>query len=402
MDSSKRFVIKEATRKRCNIIKIEPSKRRMFRPISLELFHFLQEVEKIDFSIFIQVEDEFIEYIRPKELSQELLTHIWKATQKDSGNVKVCVLTKDINKFEFAIDQVRSKKIDSLLEKEPSLDRQTLEVFNDLSGASQMVLRGGINKHVASRVTAAASYMMSHLMNNDYAMATLSKMILIDPTLYDHSAAVAMFAGIMGKQQLGKKIDGSHLQLITQCGLYHDAGKSCIANSILNKPGSFTDEEYEIMKTHVNFGHDELMSAIENGAPIDKIVARVALEHHERFKGNGYPYQKKGRFEDDPENGIHLYSRIVAIADAYSALLMKRVYKPAIPSNQAIEMLSKNAHQHFDLEIFETFINSIRKSYHSLDVKKKEIEKGRIFMVDRNQSLMHQMKKKKEVTRKTG
>ena len=127
----------------------------------------------------------------------------------------------------------------------------------------------------------------------------------------------------MQKQYYGDKASKKEIDLIAECGLYHDAGKANIPNSILNKPGKFTDEEYEIMKTHAYLGYKILSKAIKDGCPIEEIVARVALEHHERFKGNGYPYGRVGKFEDDPENGIHVYSRIVAIADCYSALLME-------------------------------------------------------------------------------
>jgi putative two-component system response regulator len=109
------------------------------------------------------------------------------------------------------------------------------------------------------------------------------------------------------------------------------------------------------MKTHFQFGHKELMNAIQNGAPFHEIVARVALEHHERFTGKGYASRKRGHWEEDPELGIHVYSRIISIAAAYSALLMKRVYKPALPAENALELMERSAPDDFDPEIFKPF-----------------------------------------------
>ncbi|MCX6129164.1 MAG: hypothetical protein NTX25_08905, partial [Proteobacteria bacterium] len=171
----------------------DESSLQAFRPISLELFSYLWEVPTIDFSIFIRVEDEIIEYIRASELSIELLQHIWSASLKDQGGVDVFLAKRDYPKFEHAISYVRQKKINLLLEKDSSLDRKTLEIFADLSGASQMVLRGGVTKLVAERVKTAAAFMVSQLMGNELAISTLCRMIAIDPTLYDHSASVAMF-----------------------------------------------------------------------------------------------------------------------------------------------------------------------------------------------------------------
>ncbi|MDB2447286.1 HD domain-containing protein [bacterium] len=387
----KRFIIKESTRNRCKVFKLSDERRTHFQPISLELFHFLYKAQTIDFSIYIRVADEMIEYIKATELSQELLRHIWLASMKEEAEVEICVLKKDHPKFTRVINTVRDSKIKVLVEKHPALDRKTLQVFNDLSGASQMVLRGGLNKSVAAQVKAAASYMVSNLMENDFAMSTLSKMITIDPTLYDHSASVAMFGGIMAKQYLKEKIGTKQTEIIAQCGLYHDAGKACIPNSILNKPGSFTEEEFEVMKTHAVLGYKDLTKAIENGSPIDDVVARVALEHHERFTGHGYPHGLKGRYEEDEKNGIHVYARIIAIADSYSALLMERVYKPALPAKKAIELLEQNAMNHFDPDIFLPFIDSMKRSLQLLSEREKNMH-GQIYVVEEGENTASKIK----------
>ncbi len=384
---SRKFIIKESTRSRCKIIPIEADTLSAYRPISLELFAYLWEVKTIDFSIYLRVDNELLQYIKPSELSEELLQHVWMASLKEDAGVDVFIARKDFPKFEHTLAYVRQKKINTMLEQEPSLDRKTLEVFGDLSAASQMVLRGGIDKQVAERVKTAASFMVQNLMDSESAMATLSRMITIDPTLYDHSASVAMFATVMARRFFGSKFSQKEAEILAQSGLYHDAGKSCIPNSVLNKPGAFTPEEFEIMKTHVHHGFRELSLAISTGAPIDPLVAQVAIEHHERFTGKGYPYGKKGRFEDDPDNGIHPYARIVAIADAYSALLMKRVYKPALPAEKALELLERSAPDDFDPLIFEPFVKGVKTSLQALKDEKEKASRGNIYMVDKGDSI---------------
>jgi len=228
---------------------------------------------------------------------------------------------------------------------------------------------------------------------NDMVTDTLCPISRSDPRLYDHGSSVAMFPTIMAKQYIDPRLPFKDAEVIAQCGMYHDAGKSCIPNAILNKPGAFTPDEFEVMKTHVQFGHKELMNAIQNGAPIDEIVARVALEHHERFTGKGYPAGKRGRWEEDPELGIHVYSRIISIADAYSALLMKRVYKPALPAEKALELMERSAPDDFDPEIFSPFVAGVRTSLATLKKKKDEVEKnkGAIYMIDADETLVKQI-----------
>ena len=368
------FTIKKATRERCVIYPVDQNTILKFTPISLELYSYLFELKRLDFPMYFRLKNEIIEYMKPSEFCHAYLEHIWRATQKKASDIAVCIRNKDRKKFEAAISHVRQRKINALLEKDSSLDRKTLMVFNDLSGASQMIVKGGIDKEVAKRATQAASYMVQNLMNSEAAMGTLSRMVSIDPTLYDHSAAVAMFSGLMATRFAQNPLSEKDAAIVAQCGLYHDTGKTCVPSAILNKPGSFTDEEYEVMKSHTHLGSFELQKAKDNGAPIDDLVVRVALEHHERFLGHGYPFGRKGRLEEDPENGIHLYSRFVAIADAYSALLMKRVYKPALSSEKAISLMSKNAPKDFDMEIYASFISTIRKSIKNLADKKLENE----------------------------
>lgn len=151
------------------------------------------------------------------------------------------------------------------------------------------------------------------------------------------------------------------------------------------------------MKSHALHGHKELMNAISNGAPIDEIVARVALEHHERFTGKGYPVGKRGRWEEDPELGIHVYSRIISIADAYSALLMKRVYKPALPAEKALELMERSAPDDFDPEIFAPFVSGVRASLSTLKKKKDAMaaNTGAIYMIDADDSLVKQIQEKR-------
>lgn len=402
-EHAKKFVIKEATRKRCKIIPADEKTLKRFRPICLELFPYLKEVDQINFSLYFRNGDEMIEFMKPNELSHQLLEQMWAASLKPSASVEICLLRTDYPKFEAIIDSVRIRKIKAVLEKDPTLDQKVTQVYSTLSSASQMIVRGGITTHVANVATNAAASLMSLQIDSEVASGTLSRMIQCDSTLYDHSAAVAMLASIIARSFPPRKLDLKEVEVISQCGLYHDAGKSCVPNHVLNKPGSFTPEEYEVMKTHTHHGYEEVMRAIERGAPISDLSARVALEHHERFEGGGYPHQRKGRLEES-EDGIHLYTRIVSIADVYSALLMKRVYKEALSSIEAIKLMKKVADKDFDPEIFDPFYDHIMSSIELFEKRDAALQEslGSVRMIDEKDSFAKAIKETEGTKAKAG
>ncbi len=387
MNEFAKFVIKDDIRKRCKVFTLDEKLKKRFMPISLELFSYLKDAQSIDFSIYFRVELEIIEFMKPQELSEKILNSMWKATLIPNVDVEICLLRVDYPKFEHVIDSIREKKIKSVLEKDPTLDRKVLDVYKSLSSASQMIVRGGITSNLAARVTQATAHLMNAQLNDTIMAGTLSRMVYCDATLYDHSASVAMFAIAIAENLPNSKLEKKDIHKIAQCGLYHDAGKSCIPNSVLNKPGKFTPEEFSIMKLHATYGYEELINAIKKGAPIEEIHAQVALEHHERFEGHGYPSKKKGRLEDNPDTGIHLFSRIISIADVYSALLMKRVYKEAMSSMDAINLMKKTAQDDFDPLIFDHFFKKIIESDQKFKEKEEILKnKSRVLMIDKNDS----------------
>lgn len=397
--NDQRYTIAKAIRAKYKVYPIAPADIKRYANISVELFAYLKEVKKIDFKIFFRVDLEIIEFITPQNFGPEQVDHIITARNKDYGNLEICVERKDFPRFDLLIREIRDKKIKKLLDNNPTLDRKTVINFADLSAASQMIVRGGINKSVAARAKEAAGRLIDDLMDSHVAIGTLSRMILADETLYDHSASVAMIAGIMARNLLGKSKEVA--EKIARSGLYHDVGKTCVPGHILNKPGRFTPEEFEIMKTHTTLGYEELVKATAAGAPIEEEVARVALEHHEKFKGGGYPSGKIGRAEERSD-GIHEFARIVTIADIYSALLMKRVYKEAYDQEHSLAIMRSMAPNDYDPEIWAGFERTVTESvdYYSKAEKVKEAadSKGRILLMNEKGQLSELHPKKKSAS----
>lgn len=381
---TKKFIIKSETRRRCHIVPINRQTLPRLVEINLELFHFLYELKSASFPIYFRAENELIEFIKPEEFSKELLEQVRLAFTRGYDNIAVYILKKDQPAFQAALDSVRRKKLRAVLEKEPHLDAKSLEVYGNLSSVSQLVVRGGVTENVAQQISRSTEALVSNILDTEMAVATLSRMIIVDPTLYDHSASVAMIAGLMTKSMLPKPLPRKVCELAARCGMYHDVGKTCIPPTILNKPGSFTPEEWEIMKTHARLGHEELEKARAEGAPIEELVSRVAHEHHERFDGKGYPQGRQGRAEEDEAHGIHFLTRIVSVADVYSALLMRRVYKPAYEAHDALRIMANEDQGKFDPEIFHPFLKAVVGSLNKMSEEKaqKERSKGKIIFIE--------------------
>lgn len=385
--------IRDETRKRCVIVPMNDALSQRLSPVSLEHFHFLYSVEKIDFSIFVSVDGWLIEFIKPKEFSRELLDEIWAACLKPKGSFRVCLWKQEKPKFEAVIHQVRSKKLARLLAYVPHMDKKTLDLYNNLSASSQLVVNGGIDEEVVARVRASASLLVSSVIDSQAALYTLSKMISCDPTLYDHSASVAMLCAIISQEMVDKPMSEKEVMLVAECGLFHDTGKTCVPTEILNKPGKLTPEEFEEIKKHTLFGRDELTKAKAGGATIDDMVVRVAYEHHEKFNGRGYPEARLGRLETNSDKGIHLYSRICMIADVYSALLMKRVYKEAFEPGQALKIMIES-NEDYDPVVFKPFVGMVMssvKKYQNLPPPEATLNyekdsKGKIIQLDGSRS----------------
>ena len=136
-------------------------------------------------------------------------------------------------------------------------------------------------------------------------------------------------------------------EMIELASPMHDTGKIGIPDAILKAPRRLEPEEWEVMMTHAQIGAD-ILSMSSN--PVFKMAAEVALGHHEKWNGEGYPQGLKG--EETPES-----ARIVAIADVFDALTMKRPYKEAWSVDDSIEEIRRSAGSHLDSRLVELFLS---------------------------------------------
>lgn len=170
---------------------------------------------------------------------------------------------------------------------------------------------------------------------------------------------VTMMADYMLKNGIyPEEVDEKFTVYIRNAAPLHDVGKILISDVILNKPGRFTPEEFEIMKTHALLG-EEIVEKIlsDNTEPeLLQMAKEVVGGHHEKWDGSGYPSGLSGE-------EIPLAARIMAVADVFDALVSKRVYKDAMAEEESFAILREDAGKHFDPVIVNVFF-SIREEVH--------------------------------------
>ncbi len=147
-------------------------------------------------------------------------------------------------------------------------------------------------------------------------------------------------------------------EMLRLASTMHDLGKVAMPDVILKKPGRLTVEEFEIIKTHTMHGYKIL-----NGSdlPILQMAATIALNHHEKYDGSGYPSGKKA-------SNIPLSARMMAIVDVYDAITHKRVYKEARDKAYALNILKKGRGTHFDPYLVDVFIENVDQILNNTDV----------------------------------
>ena len=147
------------------------------------------------------------------------------------------------------------------------------------------------------------------------------------------------------------QISATCVDLLYQAAPLHDIGKVGIPDSILQKPGKLSDSEYEVMKTHTTIGAaalDEAAAQLDDSRLVN-MAREIVISHHERWDGKGYPHGLSGR-------DIPLSGRLMAVADVYDALRSKRVYKPAMSHEQAVQIIHEGKGSQFDPDVVDAFL----------------------------------------------
>lgn len=192
----------------------------------------------------------------------------------------------------------------------------------------------------------------------DYDVSKLQSLIgtlsFHDFYTYDHSINVSMYC-IALYSAARPNAPKEEIVLAGLGGLLHDIGKVKISTDIINNPDKLTDEEFEIIKKHPDYGYNLLVENSCSCEGVDfEIIQRIVHEHHENFNGTGYPSGLAGV-------DIHLLARVTAIADFFDAITTKRSYHEVLPTEDALAIMSKTVGKKLDPQLFEIFTKSLKQ-----------------------------------------
>jgi putative two-component system response regulator len=200
---------------------------------------------------------------------------------------------------------------------------------------------------------------MNQQLNQSY-LDTINRLCLAaeykDDDTGDHILRISRYSELITKK-LGQPDE--LVQLMRYASPMHDIGKIGIPDNILLKPGKLTDEEFDVIKTHTTIGANILSGS---QAEVLNLAHEIALNHHEKWSGRGYP-NGLSKME------IPLSARIVGLVDTFDALTSKRPYKNPYPMEVALEIIRSEREKHFDPEVVDAFFDGIDE----IQAIKKEI-----------------------------
>ncbi|OLN21160.1 hypothetical protein BTO30_16410 [Domibacillus antri] len=216
------------------------------------------------------------------------------------------------------------------------------QVKKDLTSSSPIFAFHKLEKQFSSVVRE----IISQIRDRKEAIDLLTHLYAHDDYVFSHSLNVTVYTLALSMKL--KNLTPKQTEDIGLGAMLHDVGKMMIPAAILKKPDRLTQEEFEIVKKHTEYGFELLRK--EHNLPLT--AAHCALQHHERINGSGYPRGLKG-------NEIHIFGKIVGVADVYDAVTSNRVYRKAMLPHEGMEILYAGAGTEFEKEHVEMFRKAI-------------------------------------------
>ncbi len=240
-----------------------------------------------------------------------------------SNSAQLEKYAKDLTEI-YKIEKEKSKKLEAANHQLERYADDLSKTFVELQSANQELQEAYLD--TIHRLVIAAEY------KDEDTGAHIARMS-------QYSVLIAEKLGMPAKE----------VQNIQYAAPMHDVGKIGIPDRILMKPGKLTDEEFDLMKTHTTIGAKILTNA---KAEVLKVAGQIAISHHEKWNGTGYPQGLAGVT-------IPLAARIVGLVDVFDALTSKRLYKDPFPVKVALDIIKKERGHHFDPDIVEIFFENI-------------------------------------------
>jgi putative two-component system response regulator len=265
-----------------------------------------------------------------------------------------------INALEAGADDFLAKPIDQVELSARVKSLLKVKMFNDYMVNHQKMLESEVNRRTQQLHKANEDLKIANEKIKKASLDTIFRLAQAseyrDEDTGNHIKRIGYYSNAMAKAM---KLPRMEVEVILYASPMHDAGKIGIPDRILLKPGPLTQDEWETMKAHTVIGANILS---KSDSFVIKMAEKIALTHHEKWDGTGYPYGLKS-------SAIPLWGRIVAVVDTFDALTTKRPYKQAFAIDYSLDIVKQGQGTFFDPEITEVFfriqdqILAIRKEY---------------------------------------
>lgn len=206
-----------------------------------------------------------------------------------------------------------------------------------------------LNLFLSNFSIALDNYILNNMLQTTQEEIVFTLAETIESHFEENGSHTKRISEMMYQFAISKRYSYSESEMLKLASTMHDLGKVGIPDNILKKPGKLTALEFNVMKEHPLFGYNILKGP---NLPIMKIASEIALNHHEKFDGSGYPDGKKGL-------EIPTSARMMAIVDVYDAMTHKRIYKEEIGQEETLKYIVDQKGIHFDPELVDIFINNL-------------------------------------------
>ncbi|WP_423408078.1 HD-GYP domain-containing protein [Heyndrickxia sp. MSNUG] len=281
-----------------------------------------------------------------------------KAIYNDQGqillNVGARLERKILNRLmEFGIDflYIKDPDTDDLLLSNSISDELRVNAIKSIGESFKQIQNDTTISHSfvleksAKKFKKLISILLDELQSSRELLNMLSDVFMHDHYIFSHSLNVTLYALAIGIEM---KLTPKELEQLGLGAILHDVGKMKVPEEVLTKPGRLTGEEFQIIKAHAEDG----FQLLRNIPTVPLIVAHCAFQHHERMNGSGYPRGLKG-------DEIHLFGRILGVADVFDAVTSNRVYRPAMLPHEGLEILYSGSGTLFDPKVVDAFRRAV-------------------------------------------
>lgn len=285
------------------------------------------------------------------------------------------IIQLDLKTVEIVFDS--PKEISQTVQENKSLydvkkaERRKQVILEETRQEARVVVEETLKKVLsansvkAEKIKLVVERMIDAILMNESIVLNLSNLSSIDDYMLSHSVNVCVLSLV-----IGIFLGFSHTKLMElgSGALIHDIGKMLVPQEILLKPGSLTDDEFDLVKKHTSYGYRILKENIK----MNEHSAAIALYHHERLDGSGYP-------NGLTQHNIPIFSKIVSIVDVFDAMTTDRVYSEKVDYYEAIKYLIKHAGILYDAEIVKKFVTVIGYYPFGMTVKLSSGDTGYII-----------------------